>query len=309
VKGAWRAGLVVWIALSAPVRLLATAQPPGWDVNCDGVISAADPAAAILVSAAPELLPECPDADDFRGVPFTSEDQAQLAGDIFFAFETPWTPTPTPSPTETRTPTQTRTPTSTRTRTATGTATLTPLPTETPPPTDTETPIPTSTRTETFTPIELPTGTRTPTVTVTRTPTVTPTPTGLAYRLSGKWAANWGNAVCFLVGQPFSFIADTVYTVTAHQGRLDVVDATGQEIVRGGDILPGNRVVSHYVLDSGAICGPSGKRLQFVFDYTFTFGLDGSGTGDAVWSFGKDTTCATCTVHDTAVMLKVAGPP
>lgn len=303
VKGTWWVGAAA-LALSLAAAAQATTLPPALGVNCDDSISAADLTAAILVSAEPTALPDCTDADDYRGAALTEADFAEIIDDIFFAFETPWTPTPTASPTETRTPTATRTPTQTRT------ATATPSITPTPPPTDTPTPLPTDTVTFTETPLDTPTPTRTPTVTTTFTPTATRTPTGLAYRLSGQWAANWGNSPCFQGGQPAFAIPDTVYTVVASQGRLDIVDGAGNEITRGGEIDAGNRVFVHYVLDPHLPCPNNGKPRLFVFDYVFTFGLNGLGSASAVWTFAENSSCETCggTVQDSANMLKIAGP-
>lgn len=248
------------------------------------------------MSAEPTALPDCPAADPYRDRPLTQADFDKIIGDIFFASETPWTPTPSPSPSSTRTPRPTRTPTSTPT------ITPTPLPTDTatPLPTDTATPVPTTT--------ETPTGTRTPTITATFTPTVTRTPTGLAYRLSGKWAANWKGEVCFIGGQPFARVPDTVYTVNAVNGNFDITTAEGQQIARGANVGPDGTTIFRYTLDSGLICRNTGEHLFYIFDYELHFNLNGTGSGHVVWSFGKGSTCDTCTVTDDAVMVKTAGP-
>lgn len=91
-------------------------------------------------------------------------------------------------------------------------------------------------------------------------------------------------------------------------GRLDVVNSGGDEITRGAEIEVGNQVFAHYVVDSGLNCPNNGKPRLFVFDYVFTFGLDGRGSASVVWSFAKDSSCETCTVEDAAGMLKISGP-
>ena len=82
-------------------------------------------------------------------------------------FQTP--PTPSATPTETATPSATPTATDTPTATATPTDTATPTATDTPTPTIT------------------PTRTASPTATASRTPTVTPTPTATRPRAGGAW--------------------------------------------------------------------------------------------------------------------------
>jgi hypothetical protein len=298
------AAVTMFLALP-PLRAAAQVEPV--DLNCDGEITVADVAAAPLLSADPEALADCAAGDPYRGADLSDEDLSLLSGNVFFAFETPWTPTPTP------TPTVTRTPTSTRTRTATPSTTSTPLPTLTftftftPTATDTplptETPLPTSTRTATET--RPPTSTRTPTPT--RTVTVTRTPTGLAYRLSGEWAANWQNRVCFLAGVPFASLQDTVYVVTAVNGFLDIDIKGGQQIARGLTIGPNGNVAFRYTaFDS--FCPTGGQPRNFVFDYVFTFQLNGTGSAEAEWTFGRNTFCASCQVSDSAGLVKIAGP-
>jgi hypothetical protein len=302
VKGNRCAGLMAAVALSLAGYCGASTEPPPWGVNCDDFASAADPIAAILVSADPEALPDCANADRYRGMALTPADFEEIIGDIFFAFESPWTPTPSPSPSGTRTPRPTRTPTSTSPPTSTPSITPTPLPSDTP------TALPTDTVTHTPSAVATATPTRTPTITSTGTPTVTRTPTGLAYRLSGKWAANWGNQICFIGGQPFAFISDTEYTVTAVDGRLDITNLAGQQIARGANLLPDGTVVTRFTLNSGLICRNTGLPLFFIFDYVFHFGLNGLGNATVSWSFGKESTCDTCSVQDAAGMLKTSGP-
>jgi hypothetical protein len=295
------------LEFAAPAAVRATTEPPAWEVNCDGLSSAADVLAALLVSAAPGELSACADADDYRGRRLDPDDFAKLTGDVFFAFDTPWTPTPSPSPTETRTPrpTRTRTATPSPTSSPTTTATQTALPSATPPPTetaaaaDTPTPVATTANTPTAT------AAQTPTRSVTAVPTVTRTPTGLAQRLAGTWAANWGNQICFIGGLPFNFLADTVYTISAVDGRLDITNGAGQQIARGAEIQTNGRVVSRYVLDTGALCFNSGEPLRYLFDYTFNFSVEGVGSATATWSFAQGSGCDTCTVRDSAALLRI----
>jgi len=285
--------VALWLASSGTT--FASSEPPPLDINCDGVVSIADVTAAILVSADPEALPDCPEADAYRGRALTPQDFAFLIGNVFSAFDAPWTPTPTGTPTHTRTPRPTRTTTATPTATPTAPATETSIPTDTP--TETPTAPPTQTRTITNTP----TTTRTATVTVTRTPT------GLAQRLSGEWAANWQNKICFLDGQPFFAIPDTVYVVTAVNGRLDIDIKGGAQIARGAEIRQDGTVAFRYT-QPNRICPFSGRVEQSVFDYVFQFRLDRTGNAIADWNYGVDSFCAVCFVQDSAVLVKISGP-
>ena len=152
------------------------------DANCDGRGTAADFSAAIVVSGDASKFPTCVEADRFRDRGLSARDFIPILADIFATFAAPWTPTPSPSPTITRTPNGTATPTRTSFPTATASATATATPSSTPTPTPTNTRVPTFTATQTLT----------RTATATRTPTPTATPTGIAYQLSGDWAAHWG---------------------------------------------------------------------------------------------------------------------
>lgn len=277
------------LAMLAAAVALGSTEPPALEVNCDDLISAADLTAAVLVSADPEALPNCADADDFRGVELTEYDLRYLEGNIFFAYETPWTPTPTSTPTETRTPTRTRTITPTRT------ATPTPLPSDTPEPTATAEPSATPTAANTATP------------TLTRTATPTATPTGYAYRISGRWFANWQNNVCFLAGQPAFFIEDTTYVVTAVDGRLDVDILNGPQIARGAEIRPDGSIAFRYTVDH-SLCPGTVRMRRFVFDYVFLFRPDGTGQATASWNYGVDSFCAVCFVQDAALLVRTAPP-
>jgi hypothetical protein len=296
--GMWIGAVTMFLALT-PLRTFA--QLAAADVNCDGEITVADITAAVLLSADAEALPDCAAGDPYRGEELDDEELAMLAGNVFFAFEVPWTPTPTPTPTVTRTPTSTRTHTATPLPTFTFTPTFSPTLTETPLPT--ETPQPTATLTVTET--RPPTSTRTPTRT--RTATVTGTPTGLAHRLSGEWAANWQNHVCFLAGVPFASLQDTVYVVTAVNGFIDIDIKGGPQIGRGLTLGPNGNVAFRYTaFDS--FCPTGGQPRNFVFDYVFTFQLNGFGSAEAAWTFGRNTFCASCQVTDSAGLVKISGP-
>jgi hypothetical protein len=308
VKALRGLGLALAVALGLAVAASASSEPPAIGANCDAGPNAADLTAAILVSADPTQLPDCTDADDFRGQPLTDADLAGLIGEIFFAFERPWTPTPTGTPTQTRTFTSTRTPTSTRTVTSTAPPTDTPTITATAAATDTPTSLPTSTASHTQTAAATATPTATRTITQTPTPTATAVPTGLAYRLSGRWAANWGNQVCFIGGQPFAALPDTVYTVTAVDGALDITDANGQFIGRGLQIQLDGTVLVHQTVNTGFLCPNNGKPLLFIFDYTFVFNLNRTGSAAAAWTYARDSSCETCSVEDSAALVKISGP-
>jgi hypothetical protein len=264
------------------------------DANCDLVGSAPDLTAAIIVSHDPEQFPACRGAESFRGRPLTDNDFLALFDDLFDTFAIPWTATPTASQTVTRTATRTRTPSATPRVSATPTAT--PTPTLTP------------TYTPTRRPSASPTPSRTRTATRTRTSTPSPTPTGVAYQLSGMWAADWRGQFCFLLGQPFLALQDTTYRVTALDGELDIEIVDGDRLGRGLELDRNNTVSTRFRKGSGTVCGLTGVEEEFVFDYTFTFNPNGTGTATARWSFGENTNCASCRVSDSATLRKVAGP-
>jgi hypothetical protein len=284
--------LVVCGVILAAARGVSGPAPEGApDANCDFRTSAADFTAAILVSVEPERFPACRAADFFRDRPLDETDLVPIEQEIFFFFETPFTPTitgtptitrtRTPSPLTTNTPTITRTPSVTRTRTSTHTAT----------PTRTNTPTRTSTQTGT--------------PTITRTPTVTRTPTGIAQRLSGEWAANWGNQICFLDGMPFSSLPDVIYRVTASNNRLNITTASGFVIGTNLAIGTDGRVNAFLIVPDTICLLPPNRVLEYAFDYQFIFNLDGSGSAAVEWTYGRDSLCATCTVLDQAVLQRI----
>jgi hypothetical protein len=270
----------------------ASAPAPGEapDPNCDLTTTAADFTAAILVSVEPERLADCRAADPFRGRPLNEADLLPIQREIFFFFDVPFTPT------------MTGTPTITRTRTPTPLTTNTPTITRTPSVTRTPTSTATATRTHTNTATR--TATRTLTPTITRTPTVTRTPTGIAQRLSGMWAADWNNNVCFLDGQAFSRLSDVVYRVTASNNLLNIQTSDG--LVLGTNLAIGqNGLVNTTLRVPDAICQNGGRVIEFVFNYEFLFRVDGTGAAAAEWTYGRDSFCATCTVFDQAVMSRI----
>jgi hypothetical protein len=297
-------------ALRTPVDdAVAQTPAPVPDVNCDDAVSAADYSAAILVSYDETLYPDCEPADDFRGRPLVDADFEAITREIYNFFDEPFTPTVTRTPSVTRTRTPTRTATQTRTQTSTPLRSATPTTTIT----QTRTLTPTRTATQTSTVSRTVTRTTTPTPTQTLTPSVTRTPTGLAYRLSGEWFADWGNTICFLDGRPndlFPFVPDVTYRVTAQNGRLDIVTTGGTLIGSGLPVAADGTVDPPSVrIPSGRICQISGRSIDFEFDYRFTFGTNGSGTASVQWSYGEDSFCAVCTpVLDSATLQKVSGP-
>lgn len=284
------------------------------DVNCDGRGSAADFTAAILVAADDTRFPSCPDADPFRDQILTPADFLPILHDLFATFTAPWTPTATAFRPSTATPTAS--PIVTRTRTPTLTPTAPPLPTASPTPTPTATstatatpsPTDTPTRTPTFTPVATKTRTPTRTATPTRPPAATATPTGIAFQLSGDWAANWTGATCFLNSQPFASLADVTYHVTALDGQLDVQIVNGPILGRGLTLSSMNQVQTEYQVASGNICELDGINEEFAYMYTFTFKVNGTGSATAKWSYGLNAHCAVCQVSDTATLQRVAGP-
>lgn len=272
------------------------------DANCDRVGSAPDLSAAIIVSVEPEQFPGCRGADQFRGRPLTDIDFLVIYQDLFATFDARWTPTPTASPTVSRTPTRTATRTRTAAVSPTPTPTVSATNTATATPTRTATALPTLTRTVTFT--------RTPTRT--RTPTPSPVPTGAAYQLSGDWSVNWGNQICYILGQPFDWLRDSTYRLTAISGTLDIVDAVSGTVIGRGLTVEGSgpnfTVRARYRAFSNLVCQLTGVREEYVYDFVFTLRLNGTGSATATWSFGENTNCASCRVTDSATLVRTAGP-
>ncbi len=283
------------------------------DANCDAVASAADWTASIIVSQRPAEYPLCRNADLFRGRALDARDLQLLANDLFASFAPAWTPTTTPTggtpatatttPTTTVTPTRSpitsRSPTTTRsvTPTASATVTSTQTPTPTPTATSTSTPFPTRTATATLS--------RTPTLT--RTATATPTPSGLAYLLSGVWVGNWTGQFCFLDGQQFQRLLPTTYRVTAIDNLVDIEIVGGARLVRGASVSADGTVTFQYKT-GGLFCQITGVQQQYVFDYTFQFHVNGTGSASAHWTYGFNTNCAVCAVDDTATLHRTSGP-
>ena len=300
------------IAAYAPAAVLT--PPLVADVNCDGRGSAADFTAAILVAADDTRFASCPDAVPFRDQILTPADFLPILHDLFATFTAPWTPTPTASHPATLTPTES--PVTTRTGTPTLTPTPPPLPTDSPTPTATTTPTATATpsptntptRTPTFTPVATKTRTPTRTATPTRQPPPTATPTGIAFQLSGDWAANWTGAICFLNREPFASLADVTYHVSAVFGQLDIQIINGPVLGRGLALDSMNRVQTEYKALSGNICQGDQINEEFDYMYTFTFNVNGTGSATAKWSYGLNAHCAVCQVSDTATLFRVAGP-
>ncbi|HVO28253.1 MAG TPA: hypothetical protein VMW56_31995 [Candidatus Margulisiibacteriota bacterium] len=282
-----------------------TQRPLFADANCDGRGTAADFAAAISVSGNAALFPACAYADLFRDRGLSDRDFVPILADIFDTFAAPWTPTPSPSFTITPTPnaTHTATPTAPRTATPTSTPTASMTATETPSTT------PTPTATATLVPTRTPTRTFTRTTTATHTATPTPTPTGIVYRLAGDWAANWGGQICFLNGQPFTSLQDTIYHVTSLGGQLDIQVRNGAFIGRGLTPDASGTVKTTYRVFDQRVCLINGVFQEFVFDYTFTFHVNGTGSATAHWTYAFNTNCATCEVTDSATLVRVTLPP
>ena len=294
--------------LSAAAHALTPPPLPMGDINCDGAITAADCVAAALVSDDGARFPECAAADPHRDQPLSDADVLALLADVFDSLGPRWTPTPSASPTTSRTPTIT----ATASPTARATASRTPTPT----PSRSPTPVPTATSTATHTATPTPTSTleptHTPTITpthpptATRTPTQTPTPTGLAYRLSGRWFANWTNNICNLAGQSPIVLPDTTYQITAIDGRLDIQVVNGSRI--GASLQPDSSGTVRFTYHEFAPVFCFGTAEELVFDYTFTFQLNGAGSASADWTYGMNANCAVCTVSDTAVLRRISGP-
>lgn len=284
--------------------LLPTATPTSSllaDANCDRVGSSADFSAAIVVSVEPGQFPGCRGADVFRGRPLSDIDFLVIYQDLFATFDGPWTPTPTASATVTGTPTRTPSRSATNNLSPTSTPSVSPTNTPTVTPTRTPTPLPTLTRTVTFT--------RTPTRT--RTPTPSPVPTGVAYQLSGDWAVNWQNRICFILGQPFDWLRDSTYRLTAISGTLDIVDTVSGAVIGRGLAVEGTgpnyTVRARYRVASNLVCQLTGVKEEYDYDFVFTLRTDGSGSATADWSFGENTNCASCRVTDNAFLARTLG--
>jgi hypothetical protein len=293
--------LPVTAALATPCAAVGAGGVLVADTNCDRVGSAPDFVAAVTVSGDPEAFATCAAANPYRGRQLDDLDFVPILHDIFDTLEAPYTPTITPSPLHSHTPTASRTSTPPRTRTPTRTASASPSPTSTPTPTATVTSTPTRTRT--------PTPPASPTATRTRTPSPTITPTGLAYQFAGVWHANWQNNICYLAGQPFYWLTDTDYQVSALDDQLDIYDVQAQTYIgRGLYVSPDGSVEFQY-RKSGLLCEATGKIQEFVFDFVFIFQLNGQGTATAHYSYGLNTNCAVCTVDDSASLLRISRSP
>lgn len=282
------------------------------DANCDERGSAADFVAVIAVAYDGLLFADCEDADFFRDRPLADRDFLPLFNDVFSTFAVPWTPTITASPTITGTPTQTRSPTSIPTPTRTPLVSPTPTPSTSPTATRTWTATPTPSPTETHT--FVPTRTRTPTATSTwtRTPLPSPTrtPTGFAYALSGRWAVDWANpliAICFEPsGREFFRLVDSVYTVTAVNGQLDIALPDGTVIGRG--LTPAADGTVRFTYRTNRLPACNGVVPEFVFDFRLTFRANGSGDGSCRWTYGFNTNCFVCDKTDAAILRRQSGP-
>ena len=134
------------------------------------------------------------------------------------------TPAPTDTATFTPTSTSSRTPTATDSATATHTPTNTPTATHTPTNTPTATHTPTYTPTQTATVTNTPTATETPTNTPTNTPTKPPPPTATPTPTPDP-------SVLMPNGVAVDPITHLVYVTSRDNGRLFVMDSTGQNVV------------------------------------------------------------------------------
>ena len=274
------------------------------DVNCDEVGSAADFTAAVLVYGDDSLFPRCDGAGPYRDRPLTDEDLLPIFHDIFMTFAPRPRRTATASASATPTVTPTRSggpasPTPTLAASATATVSATPTPTFT----ATPTPVPTRAFTSTATATHLPSATR--------PPPPTATPTGIAFQLTGTWAATWTGPLCYLNGTPSPQRLPASFRVTAVAGALDIADASGAIVGRGLPLNPDGSVKAHLTVDSGNLCKnalPPGVPEFFVYDYTFILRTDGTGTASANWSYAKDTFCTECEVTNSATLTRTAGP-
>lgn len=130
----------------------------------------------------------------------------------------------------------------------------------------------------------------------------------MAYRLSGEWLANWGGQICYLNGAPFTALIPTRYQVTAIDGLLDIQIIDGPRIGAGLQPDSDGTVAFTYRAFDQRICLPAGTPEEFVFAYTFTFQLTGTGSATSHWTYGLNTNCAVCTVDDNATLVRVGLP-
>jgi hypothetical protein len=274
------------------------------DVNCDGLSSAADLTAAVIVSYDANQLPGCVNADPFRNRPFTDEAEAVILDDIYNRRAPEWTPTPTPTntflPTPTLPSTLTPTITATVTLTATPAFTPTPSPSVTVSPTTSHTPPPSATRT--------PAQSSTPTPT--HTPTATRTPTGLAQKFAGTWQAIWANgagACCYLIGQPAPLcVYSTTYEVTAApDNQLTIVRTTDGQPFGTATVDGNGNVQPLTVNEDGGFCNVDQQEITLQYVYTFTLNTNGTGSAQVDWK--RLTHCQACDQHDNATLQRV-GP-
>jgi hypothetical protein len=124
--------------------------------------------------------------------------------------------------------------------------------------------------------------------------------------LSGDWFADWAGRICYLNGQAFDALDDTTYRVIAVDGRLDIEIVDVARLGRGLTISSNGTVETQFRTFSQNLC--FGVPAEYVFDYTFTFRTNGTGTATAHWTYGFNTNCAVCEVTDTATLIRVAGP-
>jgi len=96
--------------------------------------------------------------------------------------------------------------------------------------------------------------------------------------------------------------------VTAVDGRLDIEIVNGARLGRGLALDATNTIQTEYIVTDPTAPACFGVQPQYVFDYSFTFQTNGTGSASVHWTYGFNTNCAVCSVQDTATMRRV-GPP
>ena len=122
---------------------------------------------------------------------------------------------------------------------------------------------------------------------------------------------DWANqviSICFSPsGEPFFYLPDGTYRVTAVNGQLDIAVVGGATLGRGIPVDSDGTVHFTYRTSSGQ--PPCfGIEPEFVFDFTFTFNTNGTGNGSAHWTYGTNTNCFVCDKTDTAILRRTALP-
>ncbi|MFQ5667253.1 MAG: hypothetical protein ACE5I7_12575, partial [Candidatus Binatia bacterium] len=80
---------------------------------------------------------------------------------------------------------------------------------------------------------------------------------------------------------PFEHLRPTTYRVSAIDGQLDIEIIGGARLGRGLVLDAGGTVQTRVRILSDNVCQLTGVNQELVFDYTFTFRANGTGTAKA----------------------------